>query len=306
MTAPRAALTGASGFLGGHVLAALRGRGVAVRALVRRAAALEAELVRGTLADEAALARLVAGADVVVHVAGAVKARGRAEFLAVNAHAAGRLARVARELAPKARFVLISSLAAREPGLSDYAASKRAGEEAVRAVYGEEALILRPPALYGPSDRETLALFKVARLRLVPLTGRGRAAMMYGADAGEAVAAAALGGGTGCFALADERPEGYEMAEILRAAAAAQGRAPWALLPVPGLVLRGLGGLNGALGTLSGRAVMFTAGKARELAHPDWAVGPDELLPREVYEPRTSLGVGFAESVSWYRAQGWL
>ncbi|WP_298281188.1 NAD(P)-dependent oxidoreductase [Acidocella sp.] len=306
MTAPRAALTGASGFLGGHVLAGLRARGVLVRALARRDVALAAEIVRGALEDEAALARLMAGVDLVVHVAGLVKARGRAAFFAVNAEGAARVARVARDVAPRARFVLISSLAARVPALSDYAASKRAGEDEVRALYGDEALILRPPAVYGPPDRETLALFKAARLPVVPLTGRGRVAMIYGADAGAAVAAAALSGVRGCFALADERPEGYEMAEILRAAARAQGREPWALLPVPGPVLRGLGAVSGALGAVRGRAVMFTAQKARELAHPDWGVSAAELLARGVYEPRTSLAEGLAMSVAWYRDQGWL
>jgi nucleoside-diphosphate-sugar epimerase len=307
MTARLVALTGASGFLGGHVMAALNARGLRVRALTRRPLTIDAELVYGSLTDDDALARLVAGADVVVHLAGLVKARARAEFFATNAGAAGRLADITRREAPDARFVLVSSLAAREPGLSHYAASKRAGEEAVRGVYGEAGLMLRPPALYGPGDREGLTVFKAARLPWVPVTGRGHVAMMFGPDAAQAITAAALTPTcTGCYALADERPEGYEIAAILRAAAHAQGCWPRALLPVPALVLRVAARINGALAALRGQPAMFTAEKAREMLHPDWHVSPAELLPRAIYTPHTSLAAGFAQTVSWYRMRGWL
>ena len=159
MTKPVAALTGGTGFLGRYVAAALDGAGWRVRMLARRDPAgtlladTPAEVVLGDLGDDAALSRLVRGASVVVHAAGLVKAHSRAEFLSVNANGAGRLAAVAARDAPGARFVLVSSQAARVPELSPYAASKRAGEAAVAsALGGAPWVVLRPCVIYGPWD----------------------------------------------------------------------------------------------------------------------------------------------------------
>src|SRR5436190_1019910 len=123
---PRAAVTGATGFLGRRLVPALVERGWEARALVRRAPetglwdAAAPDLVRGDLADEAALRTLCDGVDAVIHAAGLIKARNRAAFFEANEAGARRVA----QAAGGARVLLVSSLAAREPRLSDYAASK--------------------------------------------------------------------------------------------------------------------------------------------------------------------------------------
>src|SRR5690606_24140704 len=145
-----------------HLVAALAQAGWQVRMLVRREPSVRAwrgpqpEVVAGGLNDAAALERLVTGAHAVIHAAGLIKAARRADFFDVNAQAAARLAGSVHRHAPQAHFVCVSTLAAREPGLSDYAASKRAGEDAVREQLETRATILRPPAVYGPGDPETL------------------------------------------------------------------------------------------------------------------------------------------------------
>jgi uncharacterized protein YbjT (DUF2867 family) len=114
------AVTGATGFVGSHLVAALAARGWTLRLLVRRwsplppLAGVEAEIVWGGLDDENALRQLVAGVDAVVHAAGLIKARRPQDFTAVNRDGTARLA----ALAPETPFVLLSSLAAREPELS--------------------------------------------------------------------------------------------------------------------------------------------------------------------------------------------
>src|SRR4051812_5822680 len=128
------ALTGATGFIGGHLVRKLTAAGWSVRALVRRnATGLPANVtvVGGALDDAAAVATLVRDVDAVVHVAGLVKARNRAEFFRVNAAGAGAIAAAAAGQPKPPHVVLVSSLAAREEAISDYAASKRAGERAV-------------------------------------------------------------------------------------------------------------------------------------------------------------------------------
>ena len=180
---PLAAVTGATGFIGRHLVAELHRAGWRVRLLLRREPDVAEwrdlpppQVVAGALDDDAALERLVEGADVVIHLAGLIKAARRRDFLAVNRDGAAAMARAVERVAPGARFVLVSSLAAREPQLSDYAASKRAGEGAVLEVLGSRATVLRPPVVYGPGDRETLVFFQLAGRRLVPLLGSAEVA----------------------------------------------------------------------------------------------------------------------------------
>ena len=112
------------------------------------------------------LRRLVDGADAVVHCAGVVRGADQADFERVNVDGVARLVRSAAEQHPKPRFLLVSSLAAREPGLSQYAASKRKGEAALASESdGMPWAVIRPPAVYGPGDREILAAF--------PMDGEG-------------------------------------------------------------------------------------------------------------------------------------
>ena len=305
-----AALTGATGFLGGAVCEALSARGWKLRILARPGAdpPVQAEVVAGRLADTQALERLAQGADLIVHIAGLVKARTPAGFGPVNVEGSRRMAEVTASRAPGAHFVLVSSLSAREPHLSAYAASKAAGEAVVREVLPAERLtILRPPAIYGPGDRETLALFRaVDRLPVVPLPGAAsaRLAMIHVADAAAQIAAETEEPPSGAtWALADASPGGYVWRDIVDQAARALGRQP-RVVTMPRAAILGLG----ALGSLAGRlgpAQIMTLGKAREALHRDWSVGVGELSPRRP-EPRFDLASGFSDAVAWYRANGWL
>src|SRR5262249_45654100 len=182
------AVTGATGLIGRHVVEHLGRAGWRVRVLTRRLPKfpdIAVEAVIGALDDARALSRLVDGADAIVHVAGLVKARSRAEFFAANATGTGNLATAARGGGRRPRFVLLSSLAAREPQLSDYAASKRAGEtELARCGDGLSWSILRPPAVYGPGDREILAFFQALwrGIALLPTPRDGLLSLIHAAD----------------------------------------------------------------------------------------------------------------------------
>ncbi|MBA4287126.1 MAG: epimerase [Xanthomonadaceae bacterium] len=311
------AVTGATGFLGQKVIAALASQGCHLRLLARREplglaaiAGTQPDIVLGSLDDRAALGRLVQGVDVVLHVAGAIKAIDDAAYLRVNRDGTRALAEQVAAYAPNAHFILVSSLAARHPELSGYAASKRAGEQAVVDVLGlQRVSIVRPPAIYGPGDRETMIFFELASRKLVPLPGKpgARIALIHVDDAVQSLVARVFGAPTARVqAIADERPDGYSWREILGAASSAVGNTSPRYFSLPGGLVKAVGGGAGAIARIVGKAGMVSAGKIRELLHEDWAVHADELLREKGAEPKHNLPDGFASTAVWYRDAGWL
>ena len=312
------ALTGATGFVGRHLLRRLAAEGWQLRALTRRPGALapeaapEAGLVTpvvGDLDSEAALAELVAGADVVVHCAGLVAARSAAEFQRVNAEGTARLLRAAVAGGRQPRFLLISSLAAREPQLSPYAHSKRQAEEALRRdAAGLAWQVLRPPVVYGPGDRATLPLFRqFARGLVLRPAGAGRFSMLYVEDLAGAVAALlAQGGPVGrVMEIDDGTPGGYGWDEVIAAAGRQLGR-PVRALPVPRAVQRLAAAAGSAAAALTGRPPVLSQGKVNEIAHPDWVCRSGLLGDCISWRPAVALDEGFARTTAWYKAAGWL
>jgi len=299
---PLAAVTGATGFVGPHLVAALARHGWKLRLLIRRwtplpsLAGVEADIVWGDLSDEASLKALVQGADAVVHAAGLIKARRPAEFDAVNRDGTIRLS----ALAPDLPLLLLSSLAAREPQLSSYAASKRAAEEVVARRAGPWVAV-RAPAVYGPGDRETLAYFKMARhgFALQPDRPSARLSLIHVEDLAEGVALALdRPPPSGVYEIDDGHPGAYTHADMAAAAALALGR------PVrPVRVGQGAMRLVAGLNRLRPGAQILSPEKVRELFHPDWTVHEPRLAGLPV---RFGLAEGFRDTICWYRAHGWL
>jgi uncharacterized protein YbjT (DUF2867 family) len=302
------AVTGATGFLGRHLVRALAQDGWTPRVLVRRDPIhplwrdLEVEIVVGDLKTPGALDRLCRGAEVVIHVAGLIKAASLDGFNVVNRDGARAAAQAARTAG--ARFILVSSLAAREPRLSSYGASKRAGEDAVRET-SPSALIVRPPAIYGPGDTETLALFELAaKSPVLPvLSPDSRIAMIHVQDAAAQLVAFCRGPVSGLAELSDVRRDGYTWSEIMTAAGQVMNRAPRLVrLPDNALLLAGI--LADAWSFASNNPSVFGLGKARELLHNDWSLSSAPMA--EGVPSVFGLIDGFLHTVDWYREQGWL
>jgi len=310
------AVTGATGFIGRHLVRQLADAGYRVRILVRRLpvgqpfADRTVEAVIGGLEDDDSLHALLSEADAVIHAAGLIKARSRDEFFAVNAAGARRVAEAAARQPAPVRFVLLSSLAAREPQLSDYAASKRAGETALTQSAGALSwTIVRPPVVYGPGDRETLAFFRAAERGFVPIPAgvEGRISMIHAEDLVAAVIAVMGSRNTvGCTLEVDDgRAGGYSWHELVATAGKVLGGKP-RLVRIPRPMLVGFGLLNQLVGAATAKVPMLTPGKVREVCHPDWACRDRTIVERTDWRPRHSLRDGFAETVAWYRNQGWL
>jgi nucleoside-diphosphate-sugar epimerase len=303
------AVTGATGFVGLHLVSALARRGGNIRLLVRRWSpvpslpGVEAEIVLGDLADEAALRRLVDGADTVIHAAGLIKARAPADFLTVNRDGTARLS----AFAPQARFILLSSLAAREPQLSTYAESKRAAEQVVAGRVGPWVAV-RAPAVYGPGDRETLTYFKAAARGLAPRPrlDEARLALIHVEDLAEVLAATVESPlPNSVYEIDDGREGGHGYDDMAGAAGAALGRAVRSV-PIPRAAMEVVGWANGLRNALGGVPQILTRAKVRELFHPDWTVHDRRLASAIGFRVRYDLDAGFRDTVLWYRRQGWL
>jgi nucleoside-diphosphate-sugar epimerase len=321
-----ALITGASGFVGGHLAERLQGEGWRVRALVRassdttRLRALGAELAVGSLDDADAIAAAADGADTVFHLAARTTAPSAAEFHRANVEGTRNVARGAvRAGTPPRRLVYLSSYAACGPSLNGrprgmeetpaprtaYGRTKLEGEAAAREAEaaGVELLVLRSPSVYGPGDRAFLPVFRLARRALAPIpTGPVRRLhMVYVHDLVQALANAA-DAPPGTYAVAEPVAHAYEelVDEIGRAV---RGRPPLHV-PIPAALLKVSGAVAERLGGVLKTGGVFSREKADEMLAEGWVcdlTGSERLLPRA-----TTLAEGTAETARWYRTQGWL
>jgi len=303
------ALTGATGFIGGALIEHLLAGGWRVRALARtRSAHMLPELpgletVIGSLQDSESLNRLLQGACAVVHCAGAVRGVTAAEFNAVNVDGVKRLVRAALAQATGPRFLLISSLAARAPQLSHYASSKRQGEHVLASMAEDmEWIALRPPAVYGPGDREMLPLFQWMGRGIAPILGEpdSRVSLLYVEDLCTAVTSWLDGGhcGRGVYEMNDTQPGGYSWDEIIARVSTLRSRHIIGV-PLPALLLKSLAAINVSTARLMGYAPMLTPGKVRELRHPDWVSDNTALTAAIDWQPRFSLEEGLRRTMGW-------
>ena len=311
----RVAVTGATGFVGSHVIRRLTKAGHQVRILARRmpitalTPGRPLEVVLGDLDDLPSLHRLVAGVDAVIHVAGVIKARHAAEFHRVNVEGTRHVAAALAEVSSDLRVIHVSSLAAREPGLSPYCASKRGGEEAIKALPNPARLtILRPPAVYGPGDAEIFPMFKAASLGFCtyPAARQGRVSLIHGADLAAAIVAAAETTlPDPIYELDDGHAGGYAWTEIGEGLSAALGRSV-RMIRVPRPVLTAIAGGVEVHRRIAGSLTALSLAKVPELYHRDWAAQGPRLEARSGWRPAFGLTKGFADTLAWYRAIGWL
>ena len=297
------AVTGATGFVGQRLLDLAAERDIPVRALTRRPQPPSHRVtwIEGALGDPQSLAGLVEGADAVIHIAGLISGT-RAAFDAVNIGGTQAVVDAATAAGVR-RFVHISSLAAREPELSSYGWSK-AGSEAVVAASALDWTIIRPPAIYGPGDRETLELFRMARRGIVALPPGGHFSIIHVDDLCrlilDIVAAPASHGQT--YEPDDGQEGGWEHKAFARTLGRAFDRRAWGL-STPRALMAAASRIEGLV---RGDKAKLTADRVRYFCHPDWVVTAHKRPPAALWQPRIATLEGLRTTAAWYMEQGWL
>jgi len=299
------ALTGATGFIGQHLQRVLLDAGFGVRALVRESVTKSSasssallpgcEIVTVDLDAEDSVAAAIDGADAIVYAAGSVRGRSFADFQTANVNGVATMVAAITKAPGEIPLLLISSLAASAPELSYYAGSKAAGEQVLRNSTLGSWSIFRPPAVYGPGDKEMRPILNAIRRGLVPLIAPPEQQLPF-IEVSDLVAAilAWLKHADACagrtFAIDDGTSGGYDWGQVQQLVAPARALQ----IRVPGALLETLGHVNLSLSKLMGYAPMLTPGKVRELTYLNWACDNTGFSTATDWQPQLTLADGVA------------
>jgi len=324
-------VTGGSGFLGSHVVERLARAGRPVRALVRRSsdtsflrALPNVELTEGTVEDRASVDRALEGVTGIVHAAGLVKAKGPEDFMRVNHGGTENLVQAARARGSAIRrFVLVSSLAALRPSdasgtpvpedaeprpVTAYGKSKLAAERAVLAHKADlSVVILRPPAIYGPRDREILTFFKSIKLGVLPLLGstQNKLSMIYGSDCAAACVAALDRELVSGSAYHVDDGSVHTLEELIHLAEQAMGKKARFRFHLPRRLVETAALGSELYGRATNKAVMLTRDKLNELFE-QWVCDSSRARRDLGFQPEVSFEDGVHRTMAFYREAGWL
>jgi len=315
-------VTGGAGFIGSHLVERLVAQGRPVRCLVRRSrpqGRLPIELAQGDLVGGQGLREALRGADTVIHLAGVTKARAVADYYAGNAAATANLLAASDDVR---RFVHVSSLAAAGPSTRDtplteeagphpvshYGRSKLAGEESVRkSPIRDRAVIVRPPVVYGPRDRDVFQVIRaVARGWMVRIgSAERRFSLIYAGDLADGLIAAADRDGAGgkIYYLTHPSPASWE--EFGAMAARLMGR-PARTMTIPEPAAHALGLLAEWWTRLGGKPGILSRDKVAEACCAGWVCDAGRACRELGFRASTGLEDGLRLTLDWYKEAGWL
>jgi nucleoside-diphosphate-sugar epimerase len=326
---PLALVTGASGFIGSHLVDELISRGYRVRCFVRPSSSLdwlnthEVEMCRGTFDSHDVLCRAMDGVNVVFHVGGTVRSVIPGDFDRINTQGTRQVAEAVKDSGVNiSRFIYISSLSAggavQDPKrpltesdiprpVSAYGKSKYDAEHLLKKEYTFlPVTIIRPPLVFGPRDRSTFFVIQLMLKKLCPLPLRIREmSVIFVKDLvrGIADAAECPEAENKTYFLADKRS--YSLQVFLAEVTRHLGKEPVIVtIPYP---LAWLSALASELyARISRKPVLYDRQKLREAIQQYWLCSPASAEQDFKFTCRYTLEEAMKETMEWYGNQGWL
>jgi nucleoside-diphosphate-sugar epimerase len=323
-------LTGATGFVGSHILDALLERGMPTAVLLRRTSnqrfieqhLQQVEVHHGSITEPNSIRVAMEQVTHVIHCAGRTKAVNAAEFFEANHQGTRQVVEeVNHRRGQIQRLVHVSSLAAAHPAVasapareddpsnpvSEYGKSKLAGENEVRETCQTEFVILRPSAVYGPRDADFLKLFKAVKARVLPSFGGGRQALslVFAKDLAQAAVECLTHPRAAGKILNVASPE-IITARELSLEIARQMQNSTIPLPLPLSFLWPICLAQELISRITGQPGILSRQKYRELRAPGWVCDTARIREEIGFVASTSLEYGIRNTLQWYRQQRWL
>lgn len=323
------AVTGGTGFIGSHTVEALLQEGYRVRCLVRSGRNgtgwlkdLPVEIRHVDLLDGSAVRSALDQCEIVVHIAGVTRAKRRRDFFEGNVEPTRNLLLASKELGSVKQFCYMSSLTAVGPAvegkpvtedspcrpLTAYGASKL---EAETVCHGFADLfpvvILRPPAVYGPRDRDILHMFRWIKLGIMPVMGPSTKmlSMVYVTELARAVTTILKADPppSGTYFVGDVKP--YRYSDLVGMTAGLFGRTTFNL-PVPRPILYAIAGATQAVSWLLPQPSVVNIDKVRDLVTPYWTCETGKIERDLGFRTEIGAREGLQKTLDWYKAEGWL
>jgi len=319
-------VTGGTGFIGSHLVDLLLQRGCQVRCLVRDRSRLRwlqgkpVTIVEGDLGSGSVIQEAVSGTDAVFHLAGVTAAGSREEYRKINTEGCRSVAAASLSARfPPGVFIYMSSLAAIGPGrfdeimvenrvpqpVTDYGRSKLEGERVLSEMGPLPLVVVRPPAVYGPRDREIFPLFKLAAKGIFPIfSPESRISLIHVQDLVRGVVGAAEKGRVGeTYFLTHPMPvKAIDFARLFGQAFERKVRT----LKVPVPVLQGAAAISETWGRVTGNIPVFNRDKVKELTAAGWVCGWEKAQRDFAFTAEIDLADGLIETARWYKEKGWL
>lgn len=316
-------VTGATGFIGSHLTDALIREGFDVTCLVRNPSntrfidGMNVNIIKGDCTDKESLSGAVKGVDYIFHVAGLTKACSEADFFNVNVKGTENIVQATlKNNSNIKRFVYLSSLAAAGPScdgnpiteeskpspVSVYGKTKLEGEKIVLSNKGNMPVtVIRPPAVYGPRDRDLLIFFKMIKLGLIPYWGKCYYSFLYVEDLINGIILSALNKDAEgeIFFMSDGKI--YSNDDIIQAISDALQKKPMRLsipkfiMPLFGFISEKVKGAN-----------IINTDKIKEMRHSYWICDTTKSIQRLKFEPKVTIKEGAKWTANWYRIHQWL
>ncbi|NIA30597.1 MAG: NAD-dependent epimerase/dehydratase family protein [Actinobacteria bacterium] len=325
----KALVTGSNGFIGSTLVEKLLQENYRVKCFVRKTSNLrwlqnmDIDLVYGELTNPESLVNAVSNVDLVFHLAGTTKAKSRAGYIVGNYQSTINLLDACKKYgSDQQKIVYVSSQAAGGPSddgkpmteksmphpVSIYGMSKLEAEKAV-FIFGKNrpVTVIRPPSVYGPKDRDVLAMFKSINRGILPVFGKGKQklSMVHVHDLvdGIILAAESLRANGQLYYISGD--ENYEWKTIGKIMAQALNKHPLTL-PIPPWIVNMVSYGSIFLSKLSGKPALLNRDKVAEMKQPSWLCS-NALAKKELgFQPKFSLLEGFSMTAEWYKKMGWL